>query len=100
MGAGSTDARLQLVVSARNLASGEMNKLHGQLVKLRGGMGGLARGAKSAGSGLVDFAKVGVFGAVGVLVALAGAIGYATKQAASERVGIIRLNTALKDNVK
>jgi hypothetical protein len=96
----STDSRLQLVVAAKNLAMPEINRLHGGLVKLKGGLGGLQTGAARAGGAMVGFAKVGVFGVIGALGAAAGAIGFATKQAAGEQVGIVRLNAALKANVK
>jgi hypothetical protein len=95
-----TDTKLQLVFTAKNLAAGEVNRLHGGLVKVKGGLGGVAGGAKRAGGELVGFAKVGVLGAVGALVTLAGAIGYSTKQAADEQVGIVRLDKALRNNAK
>ena len=96
----SADARLQLIFAAKNLASGEMNRLHGGLLKLQRGMGGLSKGARGLAGDVGHLTKVGLLGAVGALAALAGAVGFATKQAADEQVGIVRLNTALKDNVK
>jgi hypothetical protein len=88
-----SEAELTLVLKAKNLASREVDKLHGSLLRARGG-------ASALGGALVTLAKVGVAGLITGIVAVAGFLGVATKKAAEEQVGINRLNAALKANVK
>lgn len=92
MGADS-EAELTLVIKAKNLASREVDRLHGSLTKAKGAAGGL-------GDGLVTLTKVGVLGLAAGLVGVIGFLGIATKKAMEEQVGIDRMTTALAANVK
>jgi hypothetical protein len=91
--AGSSTAELSLIIKARNLASGPVDKLHKSLERAGKGVGRL-------GGAFVTLGKVGI---LGVITAIAGAIGFmgvATKAAADEQKGIARLDAALRANVK
>ena len=89
----SADAELALVFKARNLAGREVDRLHGQLGRLRGGAGKL-------GTAFKTLAKVGIGGVVVGIAAAVGFLGLATKAAADEQKGIARLTATLKANVK
>jgi hypothetical protein len=87
------DHDVNIILKAKDAASGPIGRVSHSLHSL----GGHARGA---GTQLAFLAKIGIIGVVSGLVGLAGALAYSTKQAAAEQVGIDRLDTSLKDNVK
>jgi hypothetical protein len=90
---GDSEATLSLVMKARNLASREVDRLHGSLNRVHGAAGRL-------GGALRTLTKVGVLALAAGALAVIAALGGATKAAAAEAVGIARLQTALKANVK
>ena len=92
MGSSST-AELSLIIKAKNLATGPIDKLHGSLTRAGGAVKGL-------GGAFMTLGKVGILGVVTAIGAAIGFMGVATKAAAEEQVGIERLNTALKANVR
>jgi hypothetical protein len=87
------EAELTLVMKAKNLASREVDKLHGSLSKVKGGAGRAAAGLKTLAKGAAILAGGG-------LLLLIGGLGMATKAAAEEQKGIARLDAALRANDK
>lgn len=82
-----------MLLKARNMASREVDRLHGSLGRVSGAAGKL-------GGVLTTLGKVGILGLVTAIGAAVGFLGLATKAAAEEQKGIDRLNGALKANVK
>lgn len=91
--AGSNEAELTLVIKARNLAGREIDRLHGSLVRMRGGAG-------KAGHALLSFAKIASGLALLGIGALVLALSQSVRMAKEEAVGIAKMTAALKANVK
>lgn len=87
------EAELTLVMKARNLASREVDKLHGSLARIKGSAG-------SGASALAGLGKTAAIAAAGGLAAIVGGLALATNAAAEEEVGIDRMNQAIKANDK
>lgn len=91
----SSSAEMALVLTARNLATKEVDKVKHSL----DGVGDSAKGSHgklgALGSGLADLGKTGLMVAGGGLLALGGALVGATKAAMDEQTGIAQLNSAL-----
>jgi hypothetical protein len=82
-----------LILKARDMASGEVDKLHRSL-------GRAGSGVKGLGHAFSTLAKVGILGVITAIGTAIGFMGLATKAAAEEQVGIARMDAALKANVK
>jgi hypothetical protein len=89
----SSGAELLLVMKAKNLASHEVDKLHGSLRNVEGSAGRVSGKLASLGATALKVGAVGIAG-------LVGALGFAAHAAAEEQVGIARMNAALKANDK
>lgn len=85
---GDSEAELALILKARNLASGEVDKVGASLDKAGGKAGGLGSKLKSLGGTAL---KVGAVG----FAALAAGIAFATDKAADEQIGVERMNAAI-----
>ena len=94
------ESELTLVMKAKDLASKSVLGLQGSLRGLHGVAGKAGGGLKTLGGGIAHVAKQGALLAAGALTAIVGALGLATKAAAEEETGIVRMNQALKANVK
>lgn len=81
-----SEAELTLILKAKNLASKEVDKLHGSLSKL--------------GGTLATVAKLGVIALAAAGAVLVGILVEGAKRAAEEQVGIAKLGAALKANIK
>jgi hypothetical protein len=81
-----SEAELTLILKAKNLASREVDKLHGSLGKL--------------GSSLATVAKLGVLALAAAGAVLVGVLVEGAKRAAEEQVGIAKLGAALQANIK
>lgn len=88
-----SEAELTIVMRARNLASREVDRLHGSLGRAAGGV-------KRLGGAFELLGKVGILAVITAIAAAIGFIGKATGAALEEQKGIARLNAALKANVK
>jgi hypothetical protein len=89
----NSEAELTLILKARDLASRSVDRLHGSLGRASGGV-------KRLGGAFETLGKVGILGVITAIGAAIGFLGLATKAAADEQIGIVKLNTALKANVK
>lgn len=89
-----------LVAVLQDAVSDPARKIKRELNGIGSASHGLKGALGAAGGAMVDLAKVGAVAATAGVVALAGGLAYATKQAAAEEIGIARLDQALRNNVK
>lgn len=89
----NSEAELTLILKARDLASRSVDRLHGSLGRASGGV-------KRLGGAFETLGKVGILGVITAIGAAIGFLGLATKAAADEQIGVTKLNTALKANIK
>lgn len=89
-----------LAFIAKDAASGPIKQIDGALGRLGGTAGKVGGGIGKVGGAIVDVGKVAAAAAGGGILALAGGLAYATKQAADEEKGIARLDAALRANIK
>jgi hypothetical protein len=95
---GTVDSRLQLIFAAKNLASGEVNRLHGSLGKLHGAAGKLAGGLKSAAGAVANLAKNAVIlGGIG-LAAVGAGLFKATQKASDLGESMSKVNVVFGKN--
>lgn len=93
MGSGDSQATLALLLTAKDLASKDLGKLHDSLDKVD----------KKSGSTGRNMAKLGgiiAIGVVGAAVGLVAILGKAAAAAAEEQKGVVKLSAALKANDK